>query len=124
MRYAVFGPRDFEHKLYTNYEHVAGCLNSIAELTGIIHGGGRGIEALAHDFAVARGWEPTIIRPNFEIESGITISPVQAFDNRNILIIQQADAIAMFWDAQYSGMVVLLQRSIALKKKVILYPMI
>ncbi|MET4190706.1 MULTISPECIES: hypothetical protein [unclassified Bradyrhizobium] len=124
MRYAVFGPRELRFQLYTNKQHVAGCLGAIPDLTGIIAGGGKGVEALAEAYAKENGIDFTPIPPNYQSDSGVKITAQQVFDTRNLAIINEADAVVVFWDGLFAAMVPLLQRCMVLKKRVILCPVI
>jgi predicted Rossmann-fold nucleotide-binding protein len=124
MRYAVFGPREYRFKVYDNKTHVAGCLGAIPDLDVLISGGGRGIEALAEEYARDSSIEIVRTPPNYQGESGVSITTAQAFDNRNIAMIADADGVVMFWDGTFAAMVPIMSRCMFLQKKVVLYPMI
>jgi hypothetical protein len=124
MRYAVFGPRELRFKLYSNKQHVAGCLKSIKDLTGIISGGGKGVEELAQKYAEECDIPFTPIPPHFQSESGVAISARVAFDTRNLMIINEADAVVVFWDGLFSAMVPIMQRCMTFHKRVVLFPMV
>lgn len=123
MRYSVFGPREVRRQVYTNKNYIAECLSTITDLDHMVCGGGQGVELLAEQVAVEQGIDHIRIPPNFKTTGNKEISATQAFDTRNIEMLVQSDAAIVFWDGIFHALVPIIQRAIAMRKKVHVFPL-
>lgn len=130
MKYAVFGPRAMaDGAIYDNERHVDDCLSSLSDIEMIYFGGSRGVEQLAGDWARNKGIPYKKIPPNLQSlpfdrdTDAYAQAAAQAFDTRNVELLAQADAVIIFWDGIFRKMIPIMQRAIAMRRKVILFPM-
>jgi len=123
MRYAVFGPREIKREVYTNKTYIAQCLGKVDDLTFMVCGGGQGVEILAEQVAIEEGIEHIRIPPNFKTIGEVKPTTAQVFDTRNIEMLVQSDAAIVFWDGVFAALMPVIQRAIAMRKRVILFPL-
>jgi len=123
MRYAVFGPRELRRELYTNKPYIAQCLEAVHDLDFMVCGGGQGVELLAEEIAIDRGIKHIRIPPNFKSVGDARISAAQAFDTRNIEMLGTSDAAIVFWDGVFPALIPIIQRAIAMRKRIALFPL-
>lgn len=137
MKHGVFGPtQDRKGGVYSNFEYVSACLNGVHGVTGFIVGGGKGVEAMAEQYAVQKDIALEKIAPNFHSLFGSKIKnpsvridslPVslrhQVFTARNDEIIMRSDKVIFFWDGEFFEIGQLIRRTISLQKPVLLFPL-
>lgn len=84
-----------------------------AETTKIISGGARGVDALAREYAQARGIPCTEIRPDYaRYGKGAPL-------RRNLEIIARADLVIALWDGQSTGTAYTISRCEAIGKPLV-----
>ncbi len=89
MRVAVIGSRGLQ------VDHLEDYLPE--DVTEIVSGGARGIDACAREYAVAHGLKLTEFLPEYEKYG--RGAPLR----RNITIIEHADLVLAFWDGKSRG---------------------
>lgn len=95
IRLAIVGSRGFQ-----DYRYLKQCLSTIEnnyEIVEIVSGGARGADTLGERYAHEKGI-PTNIFPADWDRYGRS-----AGFRRNITIVENADAVAAFWDGQSRG---------------------
>lgn len=124
-KYAVFGPREGRTKgqVYNDLENVSLWMNTLKDVDLVIAGGGKGIEQLAEQWAVAAKKKFQLIAPEFDPSQPGAIPFQIAFNNRNMKILRECDIVVVFWDGRFKDMIEIMQTAIAHGKKVLLYPM-
>jgi len=123
MRYAVFGPRELRREQYTNKDYIAECIAAVHDLDFMVCGGGQGVEILAEEVAKDKSIKFVRIPPNFKSVGDTRISAAQAFDTRNIEMLAAADAVIVFWDGVFPALIPIIQRAIAMRKRITLFPL-
>lgn len=94
MLYAIFGPRDVRGTLFTDARHVHAHLDEIKDITGVILGGGKGVETFAEEWAQSKQFDKIIkVKPDIAM-----FGPKKAFDLRNTEIIHRSERVIVFWD--------------------------
>ena len=137
MKHAVFGPTQSlkDGGVYSNFEHVSACLAGVTDVSMFITGGGKGIEALAEQYAKQQNIPVEKIRPNFYNLFGSTVKNPnininelsltlrhQVFAARNDDIINKSDKVIFFWDGEFFEIGQLIRRALALRKPILLFP--
>lgn len=119
MRYAVFG-RAKSVSDYDDYDHVVNYLKTLSDASLFIVGGSRGVETLAERYCERSKIPFKKVRPRFEDSDKQPLSVEQAFDARNLEIIQSSDKVVVFWDglAQMN----MFRTALLLRKTIILFP--
>jgi hypothetical protein len=110
MIISVFGLRDFKGKQYSDYEHVAGVLDTFDNIEQVITGGGQGIESLAIRYATENEIASRIIPPNIQKFGG------EAFIKRNREIIEATEVQVIFWDGRDNFYIELIKSIVNLRK--------
>jgi hypothetical protein len=119
MQVAVFGPRDHNKTIYSNYAHVCHILDEYQGVSKVWSGGGTGVEQLALRYAEENGIPHEIIPPRLKQFP----SAAEAFRHRNCQLIGRAELIVLLWDARSDFYVELMAEAIRQGKRVNLYPM-
>lgn len=137
MKHGVFGPTQDGKagEIYSNLAHVSLCLSSVAGLSTIIVGGGKGVEALAEQYAAAQNIIVERVPPNFHGLFGSKIKnptirietlPIAlrqtVFAARNDEIIMRSDKVVFFWDGEFFEIGQLIRRALLLRKPILLFP--
>lgn len=86
-----------------------------AEVTEIVSGGARGIDACAREYALAHGIKLTEFLPQYA-QYG-RAAPLK----RNLQIIDYADMVIAFWDGQSHGTKYVIENCKKVNKKVLVY---
>ena len=95
MKVAVIGSRVFEG-LYLTEDYLDGEIRKYPDLT-IISGGASGVDSIAKQYAVKKGFNYREINANWSTY-GRAAGPI-----RNKLIVELADTIYAFWDEKSKG---------------------
>ena len=97
MIVGVFGPRDYKGATYASYTRVSEVLDTFA-MTGLVSGGGMGVERLGLRYAEERyknQWEARVVPPHIQ-----ALGAKVAFEKRNEEIIRQIDIGVVLWDGR------------------------
>ena len=95
MKVAVIGSRVFEG-LYLTEDYLDGEIRKYPDLT-IISGGASGVDSIAKQYAVKRGFNYHEINANWSTY-GRAAGPI-----RNKIVVEMADIIYAFWDEKSKG---------------------
>lgn len=100
MKLVVAGSRGIK-----NYTFIAGKLEEVIEIYGIdtnsleiVHGGARGVDHRAEDWARIHGVEQTVFEPDYK-KYGSSYAPIQ----RNAEMAEYADILVAVWDGESRG---------------------
>lgn len=118
MRYGVIGPRDFRGEVYDNKEYISGVLATFDDMTTMISGGSRGVEAIAESWCNTDLIEKVLIPPNIKLHGN-----KEAFNVRNAEIIENSDILIVFWDGTASGIVGTLAQAMIRGVEVYMFPL-
>lgn len=114
MKLAIVGSRTF-----LDYTWMEQCLLRsfrLADIEAVISGGARGADAMAVRFAASHGLPLVVVQADWE-SHGKKAGPL-----RNTEIVQQADAVAAFWDGRSAGTRDTIAKARASGKRLVIYP--
>jgi hypothetical protein len=94
MKIAIIGSRNIEDE-----RPIINVLNELKNITSIVSGGAKGVDTIAEKWALSKGIETDIIKPNYAMFKIKKLAPLA----RNEEIILKCDLVLAFWDGKSKG---------------------